>query len=46
MGLAMSLETAQVQIKLRYSSTDGLLHIGIEKARNLSVLFIAEGKKV
>lgn len=45
-GLAMNLETAQIQIKLRYSNPDGLLHIGIEKARNLSVLFIPEGKKV
>jgi len=45
-GLAMNLETAQIQIKLRYSTPDGLLHIGIEKARNLSVLFIPEGKKV
>ena len=27
-GLAMNLETAQIQIKLRYSNPDGLLHIG------------------
>ena len=46
LGLSMNLETAQVQIKLRYSSVDSLLHIGIEKARNLTVLFIPEGRKV
>ena len=46
LGLAMNLETAQVQIKLRYSSTDSLLHIGIERARNLAVLFIPEGRQV
>jgi len=46
LGLAMNLETAQVQIKLRYSTSDSLLHIGIERARNLSVLFIPEGRKV
>jgi protein KIBRA len=28
LGLAMNLETAQIQIKLRYSTPDGLLHIG------------------
>lgn len=46
LGLSMNLETAQVQIKLRYSSTDDLLHVGIERARNLSALFIPEGRKV
>ncbi len=39
---AMSLETAQVQIKLRYSIQDSLLHIGVERARNLSALFIPD----
>ncbi|XP_014298495.2 protein kibra isoform X1 [Microplitis demolitor] len=42
----MNLETAQVQIKLRYSISDGLLHIGIERARNLAALFIPENSKV
>ncbi|XP_074111346.1 WW and C2 domain containing protein kibra isoform X1 [Cotesia typhae] len=42
----MNLETAQVQIKLRYSVSDGLLHIGIERARNLAALFIPENSKV
>ena len=45
-GLSMNLETAQVQIKLRYSSTDDLLHVGVERARNLAALSIPEGRKV
>ncbi|XP_014243574.1 protein kibra [Cimex lectularius] len=40
--LDMSLDTAQVQIKLRYSIRDCILHIGIEKARNLAALFIPD----
>ncbi|KAI5738313.1 hypothetical protein M8J77_005331 [Diaphorina citri] len=35
-------ETAQVQIKLRYSSSDSTLHISIEKARSLSALLTPE----
>merc|ERR1719220_1383541 len=46
LGLSMNLETAQVQVKLRYPSTDDLLHVGIEQARNLAALFIPEGRKV
>ena len=46
LGLSSSLETTQVQIKLRYSASDELLHVGIERARNLSALFIPEGRKV
>ncbi|XP_033224229.1 protein kibra [Belonocnema kinseyi] len=42
----MNLETAQVQIKLRYCVSDGLLHIGIERARNLVALFIPENSQV
>ncbi|XP_034952676.1 protein kibra [Chelonus insularis] len=42
----MNLETAQVQIKLRYSVSDGLLHVGIERARNLAALFIPNNTKV
>lgn len=42
----MSLETAQVQIKLRYSVNDGLLHVGIERARNLAALFIPNNAQV
>ncbi|XP_076627616.1 WW and C2 domain containing protein kibra isoform X2 [Colletes latitarsis] len=42
----MSLETAQVQIKLRYSVCDGLLHVGIERARNLAALFIPNNAQV
>ena len=47
LGLAsMNLETAQVQIKLRYSVSDSLLHVGIERARNLAALFIPENRKM
>ena len=46
LGISMNLETAQVQIKLRYSNTDNLLHVGIERARNLAALFIPENRKV
>jgi len=46
LGLSMNLETAQVQIKLRYSFTDNLLHVGVERARNLAALFIPEGHRV
>ncbi|KAI4494396.1 hypothetical protein M0802_008888 [Mischocyttarus mexicanus] len=42
----MGLDTAQVQIKLRYSVSDGLLHIGIERARNLAALFIPNNTQV
>nr|CAD7454004.1 unnamed protein product [Timema tahoe] len=38
----MNLETAQVQIKLRYSQCDCLLHVGIERARNLTALSIPD----
>ncbi|XP_014207758.1 protein kibra isoform X2 [Copidosoma floridanum] len=41
-----NLETAQVQIKLRYSVSDGLLHIGVERARNLAALFIPDNMQV
>lgn len=44
--LDMSLDTAQVQIKLRYSISKFLLHIGIEKARNLAALFVPEQSQV
>ena len=43
---SMSLETAQVKIKLRYSAEDALLHVGIERARNLGALFIPENRKM
>ncbi|RLU24886.1 hypothetical protein DMN91_002977 [Ooceraea biroi] len=42
----INLETAQVQIKLRYSVSDGLLHVGIERARNLAALFIPNNAQV
>ncbi|XP_023210732.1 protein kibra-like isoform X2 [Centruroides sculpturatus] len=47
LGLSeMNLETAQVQVKLRYSSEDGLLHVGVERARNLAALSVPEQHKV
>ncbi|GAB6023956.1 hypothetical protein CHUAL_008686 [Chamberlinius hualienensis] len=42
----LNLETAQVQIKLRYAASDSLLHIGIERARNLNVLNIPVDCKI
>ncbi|KAG8235590.1 hypothetical protein J437_LFUL016189 [Ladona fulva] len=42
----MSLETAQVQIKLRYAMSESLLHVGIERARNLTALFIPSNCQV
>ncbi|KFM62896.1 Protein kibra, partial [Stegodyphus mimosarum] len=42
----LNLETAQVQVKLRYSVEDGLLHVGIERARNLTALSVPEHHKV
>ncbi|KAK7072729.1 Wwc1p [Halocaridina rubra] len=39
-------ETPQVQIKLRYSKDENQLNVGVERARNLSVLNTEEGCKV
>lgn len=39
-------DTAQIQIKLRYSIGDHLLHVGIEKARNLTALSVPEGTQM
>ncbi|XP_064482085.1 protein kibra-like [Ornithodoros turicata] len=39
-------ETAQVQVKLRYAAEDALLHVGIERARNLAALCIPQGLQV
>ncbi|XP_022253265.1 protein kibra-like [Limulus polyphemus] len=41
-----SIETAQVQLKLRYAIEDHLLHVGIERARNLSELNIHANHKI
>lgn len=47
LGLSeMNLETAQVQVKLRYSLQDSLLHVGVERARNLAALSIPEHHKI
>ncbi|XP_066941889.1 protein kibra isoform X3 [Macrobrachium rosenbergii] len=39
-------ETPQVQIKLRYSREENQLNVGVERARNLSMLNTEEGCKV
>lgn len=39
-ALLPNKESAQVQIGLKYSKSDFILHIGIERARNLTVLFL------
>ncbi|XP_064608638.1 protein WWC2-like isoform X2 [Liolophura sinensis] len=41
-----SLESAQVQVKLKYEAKEGNLIIGIEQARNLAALPFPEGSKV
>lgn len=47
LGLSeLNLETAQVQVKLRYSVEDGLLHVGVERARNLTALSVPEHHRV
>ncbi|CAH0393951.1 unnamed protein product [Bemisia tabaci] len=42
----INLETPQIQIKLRYSAADSLLHVGIERARNLNALLVPENCQV
>ncbi|XP_037086614.1 protein kibra-like [Pollicipes pollicipes] len=44
--LLASLETAQLQVRLRYALADGLLYVGVERARNLSALAVPEGLAV
>ncbi|XP_076359495.1 protein kibra-like isoform X2 [Tachypleus tridentatus] len=47
LGLHSSnIEAAQVQIKLRYAIDDNLLHVGVERARNLMALFVPDDHKV
>ena len=43
---AMSFEAAQVQVKLRYDREDSLLHIGLEKARNLRTLVLKPNRQL
>ncbi|XP_057670637.1 protein kibra isoform X1 [Diorhabda carinulata] len=42
----VDMETAQVQIKLKYSTTESMLNIVVEKARNLSALLIPNNSEV
>ncbi|CAG9854227.1 unnamed protein product [Phyllotreta striolata] len=42
----VDVETAQVQIKLKYITTESMLNIIIEKARNLSALLIPNNSEV
>ncbi|PVD34256.1 hypothetical protein C0Q70_05524 [Pomacea canaliculata] len=44
--LETNLETAQIQVKLKYEGVDKQLLIGIEQARNMSALPFPEGGKV
>ena len=43
---AMSFEAAQVQIKMRYDREDSLLHIGLEKVRNLRSLVLKPNRQL
>lgn len=43
---AMSFEAAQVQIKMRYDKQDSLLHIGLERARNLRTLVLKPNRQL
>jgi hypothetical protein len=43
---AMSFEAAQVQIKMKYDREDSLLHVSVEKARNLRALVINPNRKL
>ncbi|XP_047478545.1 protein kibra-like isoform X2 [Penaeus chinensis] len=45
-GSASPPDTPQVQIKLRYSRQENQLNVGVERARNLSLLNTEEGCKV
>ncbi|XP_076316254.1 protein kibra-like isoform X2 [Tachypleus tridentatus] len=40
------IEGAQVQVTLRYASEEGILHVRIEKARNLMSLFVPNNRKI
>ncbi|XP_052793910.1 protein WWC2-like isoform X2 [Mya arenaria] len=44
--LEMGLESAQIQIKLKYETVDGRLIVGLEQARNLSALQFPDRSKV
>lgn len=44
--LEMNLESAQIQIKLKYEGVEGQLLIGIEQGRNLSALAFPQGGRV
>lgn len=45
-GLDLDADTAQVQIKMKYVKAESLLNVCIERARNLSALFIADSSQV
>ncbi|XP_070197385.1 protein WWC2-like isoform X2 [Littorina saxatilis] len=44
--LETNLESAQIQVKLKYEGVDKQLQVGIEQARNLAALPFPEGSKV
>ena len=43
---SLSFDSAQVQIKMRYDRQDSLLHIGIERARNLRTLVLKPNRQL
>ncbi len=42
----MALESAQVQIRLRYDASDSKLHVTLEEARNLLALAFPDNAQV
>ncbi|XP_076273959.1 WW and C2 domain containing protein kibra isoform X1 [Rhynchophorus ferrugineus] len=46
LGSNVDSDTAQVQIKLRYVLSEGVLSVTVEKARNLNALFIDDNSQV
>lgn len=45
-GAETDVDTAQVEIKLRYIPSDSLLNVCIERARNLAALYISDSVQV
>ncbi|CAH1973861.1 unnamed protein product [Acanthoscelides obtectus] len=46
LGVEVDADTAQVQIKLKYVTSDSMLIVTIEKARNLDALFVPNDTQV
>lgn len=43
---AANIESAQVQISLRYMKVDSMLHVTIERARHLTALFVPNNSQL